>query len=70
MKAQLTKRQSQILDFIKAEIEETGLPPTRREIADKFKWSSSYSAQCHLELMQKKGVIKLSKLISRGIQVL
>jgi repressor LexA len=56
---ELTPRQSQILDMIQEFILETGMPPTRAEIAPEE----------HLRALQKKGVLDLVPGASRGIQL-
>ena len=65
-----TKRQGEILAFVKKYIKENGMPPTRKEISKAFGFESHAAAQQHLELLQKKGVVKLLSNISRGIVVL
>ena len=42
----LTKRQKEILNFIKKYIKQHGFPPARREIADEFGFSSVNSVVC------------------------
>jgi hypothetical protein len=53
-----TARQLAVLRFIAANIVERGFPPTTREIQDHFGYRSSYSADCHLSLLAKKGLIR------------
>ncbi len=65
----LTEIQGDILDFVKGEILENQMPPTRAEIAKHFGWKSPNAAECHLKLMERKGVICLIPGISRGIRV-
>jgi repressor LexA len=66
---QLTPRQSQILDMIQDFIAETGMPPTRAEIARELGFKSANAAEEHLRALQKKGVIELVPGASRGIQL-
>lgn len=66
----LTSRQSQILDFIRAEIADRGRPPTVREIAGAFGIRPTNGARDHLIALEKKGAIKVDPLVSRGIRVL
>ncbi|MDZ5615050.1 hypothetical protein U2261_10560 [Achromobacter xylosoxidans] len=69
MKAALTKRQTEIMDFIMFYIESNGLPPSRVEISEAFGFRSPNAADDHLKTLSKKGYIKLIPRISRGIQV-
>jgi len=66
---QLTPRQSEILDFIQQFIEETGMPPTRAEIARALGFRSANAAEEHLKALQRKGVIALMPGTSRGIRL-
>ena len=66
---QLTPRQSQILDMIQDFINETGMPPTRAEIARELGFKSANAAEEHLRALQKKGVLELVPGASRGIQL-
>ena len=66
---QLTPRQSQILEVIQDFIAETGMPPTRAEIASELGFKSANAAEEHLRALQKKGVLELVPGASRGIQL-
>jgi len=66
---ELTPRQSQILDMIQEFIAETGMPPTRAEIARELGFKSANAAEEHLRALQKKGVLELVPGASRGIQL-
>jgi repressor LexA len=66
---ELTPRQSQILDMIQEFIAETGMPPTRAEIARELGFRSANAAEEHLRALQKKGVLELVPGASRGIQL-
>lgn len=55
---ELTKRQRQVLTFIKRHIAEKGYPPTVREICSHFGFSSPLSAQQHIDALERKGYIK------------
>jgi repressor LexA len=65
----LTPRQRQILDFIREQIEESGMPPTRAEIATALGFKSANAAEEHLKALRRKGVIDLVPGASRGIQL-
>ena len=66
---QLTPRQSQILNMIQEFIDETGMPPTRAEIARELGFKSANAAEDHLRALQRKGVLDLVPGTSRGIQL-
>lgn len=66
---QLTPRQTQILEMIQDFIAETGMPPTRAEIARELGFKSANAAEEHLRALQKKGVLDLVPGTSRGIQL-
>ncbi len=65
----LTKRQQQIYDLIKDKIKETGMPPTRAEIAKFFGFKSANAAEEHLKALAKKGYIEMLAGTSRGIRL-
>lgn len=66
----LTPRQEQILSLIRSEIEATGMPPTRAEIALKLGFKSANAAEEHLRALARKGVIEMLPGTSRGIRLL
>lgn len=63
----LTKRQKEILDFIRAYREEEGISPTQREIREKFRLSSFGTVQKHLKRLEEKGALSRQWNRSRGI---
>ncbi len=65
----LTPRQTEILSFIQDFIEESGMPPTRAEIARKLGFRSVNAAEEHLRALQRKGALDLIPGTSRGIQL-
>ncbi len=65
----LTKRQQQIYDLIKEKIQQTGMPPTRAEIAKFFGFKSANAAEEHLKALAKKGYIEMLAGTSRGIRL-
>ena len=67
--AQLTPRQSQILQMIQEFIADSGMPPTRAEIARELGFKSANAAEDHLRALQRKGVLDLVPGASRGIQL-
>lgn len=64
-----TVRQSEVLDFIRQSLAETGAPPTREEIARAFGFRSLNAAEQHLQALQRKGLIELVAGTSRGIRL-
>jgi len=66
---ELTPRQSQILRLIQDTLQETGMPPTRKEIAEQLGFKSPNAAEDHLRALARKGVISLVPGASRGIQL-
>ncbi|WP_448566036.1 transcriptional repressor LexA [Thalassotalea ganghwensis] len=65
----LTSRQQQIFDLIREKISETGMPPTRAEIAEFFGFKSANAAEEHLKALAKKGYIEMLPGTSRGIRL-
>jgi repressor LexA len=66
---QLTPRQAQVLEMIQDFIDESGMPPTRAEIARELGFKSANAAEEHLRALQRKGVLDLLPGASRGIQL-
>jgi len=60
----LTPRQRQILKLIQERVSESGMPPTRAEIADAFGFKSPNAAEEHL-----RALLDLIPGASRGIQL-
>ena len=69
MKA-LTSRQQQVYDLIREHIQQTGMPPTRAEIASQLGFRSQNAAEEHLKALARKGVIEIVSGASRGIRLL
>jgi repressor LexA len=65
----LTPRQSEILSLIQDVIRETGMPPTRAEIAEALGFRSANAAEEHLRALERKGAIELLPGTSRGIRL-
>ena len=70
MPENLTPRQGEVLDFILERLHTVGSPPTIREIAQHFDFSSTGSPRVHLKALARKGYLRLNPQISRGIEVL
>lgn len=65
----LTKRQSQVLEFVRTRTDETGSAPTLDEIRQHFRFKSSNSVRQHLRLIAQKGFLNRRPHRARGIQV-
>lgn len=65
----LTRRQAEILEFIRKCLREVGVPPTHHEIAERFGLKSTYGVRQHLSLMEKKGYLRLIHGKARGISL-
>lgn len=65
----ITRRQGEILEFVKEQIRDNGFPPTRRDITDRFDFKSPNAAEEHLRALQRKGYIVLIRRTSRGIRL-
>jgi len=63
----LTRKQTAVLDFIRAEIARRGSPPTIREIGARFALHSTGSVRDHLRALERKGCIDRRRRLSRGI---
>jgi len=57
----ITKRQHEILDYIRDKIENRGFPPSIREIGEAFEIASPNGVMCHLKALEKKGFIERNK---------
>ncbi|AMO51039.1 SOS-response transcriptional repressor, LexA [Kosakonia oryzendophytica] len=69
MKA-LTARQQEVFDLIRDRISQTGMPPTRAEIAQQLGFRSPNAAEEHLKALARKGVIEIVSGASRGLRLL
>jgi len=65
---ELTDRQRQILEFIQQR-QQDGPVPTLRDIAAHFRFSSPNAAQCHVQALLAKGVLKNLPGRARSLQV-
>lgn len=64
-----SKRQQQILEFIHGFVQETGYPPTIREIGRALGISSTSVVSYHLRKLQKQGYIERDPAVSRGLKL-
>lgn len=65
----LTKRQKQILEYIKKFIKEKGYSPSLEDIRRHFRLSSKSTIHQHLETLKEKGYISKSENLARGIEI-
>jgi repressor LexA len=65
----LTEAQEKVLAFIEQFRSVNQYPPTRREIARNFGWSSDNAAEEHLQALEKKGRIRINRGVARGLVV-
>ena len=65
----ITERQQEILSFVSAFQREWGAPPTLREIARHFRFSSPTAAAAHLRALRHKGYLEHNPRQARGTRV-
>ena len=65
----LTKRQEDVLDYVKSYIASHGYPPTVREIGKALGVNSPATIQAHLEGLEEKGFIRKEGTKNRTIEV-
>ena len=63
----LTKRQQELLDFLRQYHRERGVMPSTREIQKHFGFSSQTAAMSHLRALEKKGVIQRHSKQARAV---
>jgi len=66
----LTKRQSEILNYLQEHIRERGYAPSFEEIAEQFNFQSLATVHEHLTNLERKGYIHRTHNESRAIEVL
>ncbi|HYE83988.1 MAG TPA: transcriptional repressor LexA [Clostridia bacterium] len=67
---ELSKKQLEVLSFIKKEINKKGYPPSVREICDAVRLKSTSTVHGHLERLERKGYIRRDPTKPRAIEVL
>ena len=70
MEERLTKRQFEVLEFVRETLSAQGYSPTVREIADHFGFASHTSAEKHLVALEKKGLISRQPRLARAIELI
>jgi len=68
--AKLSKRQQEILEFIKKEVQTKGYPPSVREIGEAVGLASSSTVHGHLARLESKGFIRRDPTKPRAIEIL
>lgn len=66
---ELTTEQERVLSYIQTYQQESGFPPTVREIAEALGYRSPNNVRQHLRLIEQKGFVKLLQGKARGIEV-
>lgn len=66
----LNKKQLEILDFIRKELNRKGYPPSLREIGRAVNLKSTSTVHGHLERLEKKGFIRRDATKPRAIEIL
>ncbi|MCJ8006364.1 transcriptional repressor LexA [Lederbergia wuyishanensis] len=66
----LSKRQQDILDFIKMEVKSKGYPPSVREIGEAVGLASSSTVHGHLARLENKGLIRRDPTKPRAIEII
>jgi len=65
----LTKRQKQVLEFIKSFIKKYGYAPSYREISRHFGYKSIATTAAHIDTLRQKGYLTKEPTMARSLQV-
>lgn len=66
----ITKKQSEILEYIKSQILNKGYPPSVRDICTAVNLKSTSSVHAHLETLEKNGYIRRDPTKPRAIEII
>ena len=66
----ISKKQKEILEYIKSQILERGFPPAVREICEAVNLKSTSSVHSHHETLEKNGYIRRDPTKPRAIEIL
>ena len=66
----ISKKQQEILEYIKNEILNKGYPPSVRDICEAVKLKSTSSVHSHLETLEKNGYIRRDPTKPRAIEII
>ena len=69
MTTDLTDRQQSVLDYIKAQAAEEGMPPTLQQIADAFGFRQACAALKHVRKLEEAGYLQVLPNQARGIRL-
>jgi repressor LexA len=67
---ELTRRQREVLEFVRAEVNQRGFPPSVREIGRAVGLSSSSTVHSHLAALEEKGFLRRDPSKPRALEVL
>ena len=65
--AELTEKQRRVLEAVRTAVRETGLPPTRTELAKALNLEHTTAVNGHLQALARKGWVELLPSVERGI---
>ena len=68
-KGNISKKQEEILQYIKDQILQRGFPPAVREICEAVHLKSTSSVHSHLETLEKNGYIRRDPTKPRAIEI-
>ena len=66
----ITKKQTEILEYIKSQILNKGYPPSVRDICEAVDLKSTSSVHSHLETLEKNGYIRRDPVLSRLLMII
>ena len=66
----ISKKQSEILEYIKSQIINKGYPPSVRDICEAVDLKSTSSVHSHLETLEKNGYIRRDPTKPRAIEII
>lgn len=66
----ITKKQTEILEYIKSQILNKGYPPSVRDICTAVSLKSTSSVHAHLETLEKNGYIRRDPTKPRAIEII
>ena len=69
-KGKISKKQHEILEYIKMQILQRGIPPALREICEAVYLKSTSSVHSHLETLEKNGYIRRDPTKPRAIEIM
>lgn len=64
-----TPRQLEVLRYIASSLRARAIPPTIREICERFGWASTIAAVDHLAALERKGLVTRIARVARGLMI-